>query len=179
MLGAAEHEVQLPHLRGACARGAAHAVRPVPEDTCGRHPAEGAAHTWVLVASGCERLPGLVQQPGRQQRGQPVGTAPELRPLPRRRLPRQLRCVQLEPHAVEVGDLYLLCSDGLSDLVEDEEIALTLTALSANLELAANQLVQMANDNGGKDNISVILVRVLKPYSVERTWYGRFLNWLR
>lgn len=87
--------------------------------------------------------------------------------------------LELHEHDVEVGDLYLLCSDGLSDLVEDEEIALTLTSLSANLELAANQLVQMANDNGGKDNISVILVRVLKPYSVERAWYERFLNWLR
>jgi serine/threonine protein phosphatase PrpC len=87
--------------------------------------------------------------------------------------------LELHEHDVEVGDLYLLCSDGLSDLVEDEEIQLTLAALSANLELAANQLVQMANDNGGKDNISVILVRVLKPFSVERAWHERFLNWLR
>lgn len=89
--------------------------------------------------------------------------------------------VELELHEydVEVGDIYLLCSDGLSDLVEDEEIQLTLTSLSANLELAANQLVQMANDNGGKDNISVILARVLKPFPVERAWHERFLNWLR
>lgn len=89
--------------------------------------------------------------------------------------------VELELHEydVEVGDLYLLCSDGLSDLVEDEEIQLTLTSLSANLELAANQLVQMANDNGGKDNISVILARVLKPFPVDRAWHERFLNWLR
>jgi serine/threonine protein phosphatase PrpC len=87
--------------------------------------------------------------------------------------------LELHEHDVEVGDIYLLCSDGLSDLVEDEEIQLTLTSLSANLELAANQLVQMANDNGGKDNISVILARVLKPYSVERAWHERFLNWLR
>lgn len=87
--------------------------------------------------------------------------------------------LELHEHAVEVGDIYLLCSDGLSDLVEDEDIQLTLASLSANLELAANQLVQMANDNGGKDNISVILARVLKPFSVERAWYERFLNWLR
>ena len=37
---------------------------------------------------------------------------------------------------------------------------MTLEALGANLKLAAQQLVQMANDNGGKDNVSVILVRV-------------------
>jgi PPM family protein phosphatase len=89
--------------------------------------------------------------------------------------------VELELHEydVEVGDLYLLCSDGLSDLVEDEDIHLTLTALNANLELAANQLIQMANDNGGKDNISVILAKVLKPFAAERSWYDNFFNWLK
>jgi PPM family protein phosphatase len=88
--------------------------------------------------------------------------------------------VELELHEydVEEGDVYLLCSDGLSDLVEDEQIHLTLTELSANLELAAHQLIQMANDNGGKDNISVILARVLKPFAVERSWYYNFINWL-
>lgn len=89
--------------------------------------------------------------------------------------------VELELHEydVEVGDLYLLCSDGLSDLVEDEDIHLTLTALSANLEMAANQLIQMANDNGGKDNISVILAKVTKPFAAERSWYDNFFNWLK
>jgi serine/threonine protein phosphatase PrpC len=89
--------------------------------------------------------------------------------------------VELELHEydVEVGDIYLLCSDGLSDLVEDEEIHEILKTLNANLELAANHLIQMANDNGGKDNISVILIRVLKPFAAERTWYDNFLNWLK
>ena len=87
--------------------------------------------------------------------------------------------LELHEYKVEVGDIYLLCSDGLSDLVEDEDIHLTLTTLSANLELAANQLIQMANDNGGKDNISVILARVLKSYSVERSWYDKLFNWLK
>ncbi|HEY8119521.1 MAG TPA: Stp1/IreP family PP2C-type Ser/Thr phosphatase [Methylophilaceae bacterium] len=89
--------------------------------------------------------------------------------------------VELELHEydVEVGDIYLLCSDGLSDLIDDEDIHLTLSALSANLELAANQLIQMANDNGGKDNISVILARVLRPFAIERSWFDSFLNWLK
>lgn len=89
--------------------------------------------------------------------------------------------VELELHEYDVqpGDVYLLCSDGLSDLVEDDEIQLTLTALSANLELAAHQLVQMANDNGGKDNISVILVRPLKPFPAERGWLERLMGWFR
>ncbi len=87
--------------------------------------------------------------------------------------------LELHEHEAQPGDIYLLCSDGLSDLVEDEEIQLTLTALSANLELAAHQLVQMANDNGGKDNISVILVRPLKPFPAERGWLDRLLGWFR
>jgi serine/threonine protein phosphatase PrpC len=89
--------------------------------------------------------------------------------------------VELELHEYEVqpGDIYLLCSDGLSDLVEDEEIQLTLSALSANLELAAHQLVQMANDNGGKDNISVVLARPLKPFPAKRGWRDRLIGWFR
>jgi protein phosphatase len=87
--------------------------------------------------------------------------------------------LELHEYEVEAGDVYLLCSDGLNDLVEDEDIHLTLATLSANLELAANQLIQMANDNGGKDNISVILARVLKSYSVERSWYDKLFNWLK
>ncbi|MDP2247012.1 MAG: Stp1/IreP family PP2C-type Ser/Thr phosphatase [Nitrosomonadales bacterium] len=89
--------------------------------------------------------------------------------------------VELELHEydVEVGDIYLICSDGLTDLVDDVDIHATLAGLSANLELAANQLVQMANDNGGKDNISVILARVLQPFTAEQSWYDNFLKWLK
>jgi len=57
-------------------------------------------------------------------------------------------------------DIYLLCSDGLNDMVNDEEIHLTLSKYSANLVQTANSLVQLANSKGGKDNISVILVRI-------------------
>ena len=62
------------------------------------------------------------------------------------------------------GDLYLFCSDGLNDMLPDEEIALALQMLAANPELAATQLVQMANDNGGRDNVSVVVVKVLRPF---------------
>jgi protein phosphatase len=68
--------------------------------------------------------------------------------------------LEIHTHAVAAGDIYLLCSDGLSDMVEDEAIRETLCALRANLPLAAEQLVQQANDNGGRDNVSVVLVRV-------------------
>lgn len=89
--------------------------------------------------------------------------------------------VEPEVHDYEVqpGDVYLLCSDGLNDMVEDEEIALTLQSLSANLELAGDQLIQMANDNGGRDNVSVILVRVMRPFPVPKGFWARFKAWLR
>ncbi|MSQ19767.1 MAG: Stp1/IreP family PP2C-type Ser/Thr phosphatase [Betaproteobacteria bacterium] len=78
------------------------------------------------------------------------------------------------------GDIYLLCSDGLNDMVPDEDIGMTMQALSANLKLAAQQLVQLANDNGGRDNISVILVRVLHDYAASRGGLvSRILGWLR
>ncbi|MFM7535345.1 MAG: PP2C family protein-serine/threonine phosphatase, partial [Acidimicrobiales bacterium] len=60
---------------------------------------------------------------------------------------------------LEAGEIYLLCSDGLNDMVDDEEIHLTLSKYSANLEEAATELVRRANEKGGKDNISVVLVR--------------------
>ena len=54
---------------------------------------------------------------------------------------------------VKPNDIYLLCSDGLNDMVNDEEIRLTLSKYSGNLAEAATELVRLANDMGGKDNI--------------------------
>jgi protein phosphatase len=89
--------------------------------------------------------------------------------------------VETEIHTYDVrpGDLYLLCSDGLNDIVEDEDIELTLNAMGSNLPLAANQLVQMANDNGGRDNVSVVLVRVNRDFPAAETWLGKVLSWFK
>jgi protein phosphatase len=64
--------------------------------------------------------------------------------------------VEAEIHVYETqpDEIYLLCSDGLSDMVEDEEIRLTLITLKTNPSLTVQQLIQSANDNGGRDNIS-------------------------
>ncbi|MEM7253794.1 MAG: Stp1/IreP family PP2C-type Ser/Thr phosphatase [Pseudomonadota bacterium] len=86
--------------------------------------------------------------------------------------------VDIQSESVEPGDIYLLCSDGLSDHVGDEEIHLTLAKYSDNLSQAASVLVDTANENGGKDNISVILVRAIKPFpSTRDSWYARLLHW--
>lgn len=61
------------------------------------------------------------------------------------------------------GDIYLLCSDGLSDMLSDDEIAIGLLDHAANLQARADSLVDRANNAGGKDNVSVVLVRVGPP----------------
>lgn len=89
--------------------------------------------------------------------------------------------VQPEVHVYEVrvGDIYLLCSDGLNDMVEDADIEAALHAMQGNLPLAAQQLIQMANDNGGRDNVSVILIKVLADFAVPRSWPVKLLNWFK
>jgi protein phosphatase len=57
------------------------------------------------------------------------------------------------------GDFVLLCSDGLTRMVTDPEIASTLL-ISTSAQEAAERLVDLANDNGGVDNVSVIVLRV-------------------
>ncbi len=83
--------------------------------------------------------------------------------------------VEVHVHDVMTGDILLLCSDGLNDMVEDEDIQLILQTLGGNLELAAEQLVHLANDNGGRDNVSVILIKVLGDYPVPRGWWQKLL----
>jgi protein phosphatase len=77
---------------------------------------------------------------------------------------------------VEVGDIYLLCSDGLNDMVEDDDIQSVLYAMQGNLPLAAEQLIQTANDNGGRDNVSVILAKVKHDFAQPRSWYLKLLD---
>jgi serine/threonine protein phosphatase PrpC len=65
-------------------------------------------------------------------------------------------------HTRSVGprDVYLLCSDGLTDMMTDEEIARTLLS-SRDVTAAATRLVEIANEAGGHDNISLILAQVV------------------
>jgi protein phosphatase len=80
---------------------------------------------------------------------------------------------EIHVHETQPDDIYLLCSDGLSDMMEDEEIRLTMLTLKSNPTLTVQQLVQAANDNGGRDNISAMLIRVAEPYGVPRGWLAR------
>jgi len=94
------------------------------------------------------------------------------------------RALGVEPNVeVEVteipvvkDDLFLLCSDGLSDMVEDDDIQLTISTFGANLETLAKQLVLLSNENGGRDNISVVLARVLEGFPARRGMMDRLLG---
>ncbi len=63
---------------------------------------------------------------------------------------------------LQKGQTYLLCSDGLTDAVSDDQIARLLGGQHDKLEDCASELIEVANRNGGPDNISVILTRVLE-----------------
>ncbi len=81
--------------------------------------------------------------------------------------------VDLEgPFPMAVGDAFLLCSDGLSGQVEDEEIAAILGSLPPNE--AVHALVDLANLRGGPDNITVIVARVVAPWGAGETDPARF-----
>ena len=69
--------------------------------------------------------------------------------------------VEINEHRTEPGDLYLMCSDGLSDMVLDTVIEAILSAPGDLLEKAL-ALISVANDKGGRDNISVLLVQAAK-----------------
>lgn len=86
--------------------------------------------------------------------------------------------VHLREEDARSGDVYLLCSDGLNDLVEESDIELIVDSLKTNLPLAAAHLIQLANDNGGYDNVSVALARVRDEVPRKRGLIARLLGWL-
>jgi serine/threonine protein phosphatase PrpC len=67
--------------------------------------------------------------------------------------------LEARDHSLEPDDLLLLCSDGLTDMVDDEGICDLLCHTHASLQAACHSLVDAANAAGGRDNISVVLVR--------------------
>ncbi|MCP5003566.1 MAG: Stp1/IreP family PP2C-type Ser/Thr phosphatase [Planctomycetes bacterium] len=60
------------------------------------------------------------------------------------------------------GDGFLLCSDGLTDMVDDSDIENTLTSSSENVSKKVEHLINLANEAGGKDNITVVLCEIIE-----------------
>ena len=82
--------------------------------------------------------------------------------------------LEVSEYRAEEGDIYLLCSDGLTDMMTDERIAAILVT-AGTLEEKSRALVDAANDSGGRDNISVILAQA-RSKPVRRGLLSRMLR---
>lgn len=84
--------------------------------------------------------------------------------------------VDVHERSVKKEDLYLLCSDGLTDMVGEDKIEREL-AKRQPLDTCAENLLQLANKGGGEDNISIILVKVVGDFKAEENWQTQMLDW--
>ncbi|WP_093637660.1 PP2C family protein-serine/threonine phosphatase [Paraburkholderia aspalathi] len=77
--------------------------------------------------------------------------------------------LELDDDAIEVadGDVFLLCSDGLSNEISDEEILGVLTTVTC--ERASDELVDLAIARGGRDNVTAVVVHAEDPYASDKT----------
>jgi len=87
--------------------------------------------------------------------------------------------VEVQELEVQRGDYFLLCSDGLPDMVEDEDIHLTINTFNTSIETIGEQLIKLTNDNGGRDNVSIIVVRVLEPFPAHTGVFDKVRNLFR
>ena len=82
--------------------------------------------------------------------------------------------LEINEHRVALGDIYLMCSDGLSDMITDEAIAAILSGANP-LAQTAKHLIAAANGAGGRDNISVVLAQA-REVSIKRGLLSRILG---
>jgi serine/threonine protein phosphatase PrpC len=89
--------------------------------------------------------------------------------------------VEVEVHEYDVlpDDIFLLCSDGLCDMVEDDDIHLTISTFSDSLANVSQQLVDSANDNGGRDNVSVMLAQVKEAFPAKKGLLTKIIGLFR
>jgi serine/threonine protein phosphatase PrpC len=73
--------------------------------------------------------------------------------------------VDVTEQTFESGDIYLLCSDGLNDVLTDEDIAAKLGESGGDLGAAAKQMIGEVNARGGPDNVSIVLIRTDGPFT--------------
>jgi serine/threonine protein phosphatase PrpC len=82
--------------------------------------------------------------------------------------------IDVQEDIAMVGDIYLLCSDGVTDMIEDELIHKTMTDNSDDLEKAASEIIRLSIEHGGKDNISALLVKPIKSFPAKNGLLSRF-----
>ena len=104
---------------------------------------------WPLYETGILSKRDLAKHPQKHIITRSIGTYPQVE-------------VDLQCDNASAGDIFLLCSDGLTDVLSDEEIGQNLSEDGTRPQDLADRLVDAANNGGGPDNITVIVVRILE-----------------
>ena len=84
--------------------------------------------------------------------------------------------IDVQEDVAMVDDIYLLCSDGVTDMMEDDLIEKAMIENSDDLEKSATEIIRLANEHGGKDNISALLVKPIKPFPAKNGLFSRFFD---
>ena len=84
--------------------------------------------------------------------------------------------IDIQEDVAMVNDIYLLCSDGVTDMIEDDLIKSVMIENSENLKKAASEIIRMANEYGGKDNISALLAKPIKPFPAKNGLLSRLFD---
>jgi len=84
--------------------------------------------------------------------------------------------IDIQEDVAMVDDVYLLCSDGVNDMIEDKLIKNAILDNFDDLEKAATEIIRLANEHGGKDNISALLVKPIKSFPAKNGLFSRFFD---
>ncbi len=84
--------------------------------------------------------------------------------------------VDIQEDVAMVDDIYLLCSDGVTDMIDDTLIQQVIEQHPDDLDAIAEGLIREANEHGGKDNISALLAKPVKPFPARNSLFSRFFD---
>ncbi len=84
--------------------------------------------------------------------------------------------IDIQEDIAMINDIYLLCSDGVTDMIEDQLIKTTMLDNENDLEKAASEIIRLANEHGGKDNISALLIKPIKSFPAKNSLFSRFFD---
>lgn len=84
--------------------------------------------------------------------------------------------IDVQEDIAMLDDIYLLCSDGVTDMIEDDLIQTVIINNCNDLEKAATEIIRLANEAGGKDNISALLIKPVKPFAAQNGLFSRFFD---
>jgi len=115
---------------------------------------------WHLYESGMLRKDELSSHPQKNLITRSIGPHPQVE-------------VDVEQGEARVGDLFVLCSDGLTDMVPEDKLRKILSDTSKSPQQLGEMLVSEANERGGQDNITVVVIR-LEPGAPEEEDTGKF-----